>query len=156
MLFDISPDEPQPKKKAGKSRARVKAAPPPAEVAAPVLAPYFIGERPIPALGTIDGEYVCADDSCAAGSHDILAEFDGEWTVECALCGTRQRVAAIRDHLKPKGDVFVVSDGRFAGMTLDEISRQPRGPEWLAWAVAEHPRQFVREAVQKHALTVAR
>lgn len=156
MLFDISPDEPEPRK-TGKARARGKAAPPPAETAEVEIAPIYLGQRAArPALGTIDGPFACADGACGAFAHDVLDDEDGEWLIECAICGTRQRVAAIRNHLKPRGEQFTVSDGRFAGLTLDEIERQPRGREWLAWAVAEHPRQAVREAVRKHALTVVR
>ena len=155
MLFDISPDEPEQKNRGRKSRARALEAPPPAQTATLQIAPNYIGQRPIPTLGVIDGTFLCADESCCASAHDIITEDDGDWLIECAICGTRQRVAAIRDYLQPKEAEFVVSDGRFAGLTLDEIAKQPRGPEWLAWAVSDHPRQFVREAVRKHALTVS-
>lgn len=155
MLFDVSPDEPE-QKKGRKSSARAMAAPPSAKVDEPKKAPYFIGERPVPALGAIDSTFVCVDESCNAGAHDVLTEHDGEWLIECAICGTRQRVAAVRDHFQPKEAEFVVADGLFAGMTFSEIERQPRGPAWLAWAAAEHPRKFVREAAKKHALTVTR
>jgi hypothetical protein len=44
----------------------------------------------------------------------------------------------------------VLREGRFAGMTLDEVQSQPKGPEFIAWAAANHKRDAVRSACKKH------
>jgi hypothetical protein len=147
-LFDISPDEPVRSK--GKRLTRAQPAATAEEPESPVLLRAFQTVRVLPPLGRIDHTYECADERCGAQCHDILHEDSGEWRVECAFCGTGQWVEVIPGHLKPKDREFLLRDGRFAGLSLDEVERQPRGLDYLAWALTGHPRQIVRDAVKKH------
>lgn len=149
-LFNISPDEPVRGKKSRARVARLEETPP--EAIEPVL------KRSIPAatiLGVIDDHFDCGDGACGARCHDIIEEEQGEWRIECAFCGTGQWVKAIKGHLKPKPQEFVLRDGRFAGLTFAQVAVQPRGADYIQWAAADHPRQIVREAAKKHLDTLA-
>lgn len=149
LLFDVSPDEPTRKR----GSAKRTGAPQPVSETEPKKAPIYIGEspaRPILPIGTIDHTYDCADAACGTQCHDILHEDGGEWYLVCAFCGTGQWVKAIKGHLKPQDRDFVLRDGRFAGLTLPEVERQPRGADYLKWAAESHPRPTVREACKKH------
>ena len=148
LLFDISPDEPTRKR----SRAQPAAAHP-IEPEKPKKDPIYIGgiaPRAILPIGMIEHTYDCADAACGTQCHDILYEDGGEWYVSCVFCGTGQWVRAIKGHLKPRGQEFVLRDGRFAGLTLPEVERQPRGLDYLKWAATSHPRPTVKEACKKH------
>ena len=148
LLFDVSPDEPTRKR----SRAQ-KAAAHPIESEKPKKDPIYIGgiaPRPILPIGMIDHTYDCADAACGTQLHDILHEDGGEWYLSCVFCGTGQWVKAIKGHLKPKDQEFVLRDGRFSGLTLPEVERQPRGLDYLKWAVDSHPRPAVRDMCKRH------
>lgn len=149
LLFDVSSDEPIRKR----GSAKRTGAPQPLSEPEPKKAPIYIGEsptRPILPIGTIDHTYDCADAACGTQCHDILHEDGNEWYLVCAFCGTGQWVKAIKGHLKPQDRDFVLRDGRFAGLTLPEVERQPRGLDYLKWAAESHPRPTVREACKKH------
>jgi hypothetical protein len=148
LLFDVSPDEPTRKR----ARAR-KAVPPPVEISEPEKSLSFIGESPARAIlpiGTIDHTYDCADAACGTQCHDILHEEHGEWYLVCAFCGTGQWVKAIKGQLKPREQEFVLRDGRFAGLTLAEVEKRPRGMDYIQWAAQSHPRQAVKDQCKKH------
>lgn len=149
LLFDVSPDEPTRKRGSHKkSNAR-----PTAQEKEPEKTPIYIGElpaRPILPIGMIDHTYDCADGRCGTQCHDILHEESGDWYLSCVFCGTGQWVKAIKGHLKPQDRTFVLRDGRFAGLTLPEVEKQPRGMDYLKWAAESHPRPTVREACKKH------
>jgi hypothetical protein len=98
----------------------------------------------------IDHTYDCADAACGTQCHDILHEDGGEWYLSCSFCGTSQWVKAIKGHLKPRDQEFVLRDGRFAGLTLPEVERQPRGLDYLKWAAESHPRPMVKTECQRH------
>lgn len=100
-------------------------------------------------LGQIEDVHRCADESCDSGVHDIIDESGGFWLIECMLCGTGQRVKAIRGHLKPKGDVFTFQSGDYAGMAIDEVCEDARGRAYVEWAADEHKVQAVRDACRK-------
>lgn len=100
-------------------------------------------------IGKIDDRFECPDDRCGSLAHDIVDEDRGEWRIECAFCGTGQRVRAVRGHLKAE-DTFVFRDGRCAGMTVAQAWREPRGQEYVTWAAESHPREAVRLACKKH------
>ena len=103
------------------------------------------------AIGTIDDDtYRCSHPACGAGAQDILQEHGKEWLIACAFCGTMQWVKVIAGHLTPRTEEFRFRDGRFAGMTPAEASREPRGPDYLSWAAESHPRPAVREAVKSY------
>jgi hypothetical protein len=149
LLFDVSPDEPT-RKRGSQKRASTPQAAPEKE---PEKKPFYIGELPTRAIlpiGMIDHTYDCADAACRTQCHDILHEDGGEWYLSCVFCGTGQWVKAIKGHLKPRDQEFVLRDGRFAGLTLPEVERQPRGLDYLKWAAESHPRPTVREACKKH------
>ena len=148
LLFDVSPDEPTRKR----SRAQ-KAAAHQTESEEPKKAPYYLGAiapRAILPIGMIDHTYACADGRCGTQLHDILHEEAGDWYLSCVFCGTGQWVKGIKGYLKPKDHEFVLRDGRFAGLTLPEVERQPRGADYIKWAAESHPRPAVREECKKH------
>jgi hypothetical protein len=140
-LFDVSPEEPTRSRKARQARAAVLDAD-----KTPSTSPY-IGKVTLEALGKYDDE-VCADEACRGTAHDIIDEHRGQWLLECCFCGTGQWVPAVVGHLKPRQEEFRFRDGRFAGLTIAEASREPRGPDYLKWAAESHPRPMVREAVK--------
>jgi hypothetical protein len=149
LLFDISPDEPI-RKRGSQKRTGAPQAVPEKE---PEEKPLFIGELPTRAIlpiGTIDHTYDCADAACGTQCHDILHEDGGEWYVSCAFCHTGQWVKAIKGHLKPQDRTFVLRDGRFAGLTLPEVEKQPRGLDYLKWAAESHPRPTVKAECRRH------
>jgi hypothetical protein len=153
LLFDISPDEPT-RTRGGQKRSGAPLAVPEKE---PEKKPFFIGELPTRAIlpiGMIDHTYDCADAACGTQCHDILHEDCGEWYLSCSFCGTSQWVKAIKGHLKPRDQEFVLRDGRFAGLTLPEVEKQPRGLDYLKWAAESHPRPMVKEACKKHLDTI--
>jgi hypothetical protein len=149
LLFDVSPDEPTRRRGSAKRSSAPQAVP----EKEPEKAPIYIGELPARAIlpiGMIDHTYDCADAACGTQCHDILHEDHGEWYLACAFCGTGQRVKAIKGHLKPREQEFVLRDGRFAGLTLAEVEKQPRGMDYLKWAAQSHPRSMVKEECKKH------
>ena len=144
-LFDISRDHP-------KSSPRRKTL-----AVYPQLEADFIGDIPRPAiqtpspiLGTIDHTYRCTRPSCGAECSDIIDMAGREWQIMCAFCGLIQWVPVIRGFLQPKPAEFRFRDGRFEGLSPAEAAAQPKGPEFLAWAVKSHPRQNVREEVKTY------
>lgn len=147
-LFDISPDEPIRSK--GKRLTRAQPAAPVEEPEKPVLLRTFQQDRAILPIGMIDHTYDCADGRCGTQCHDILHEDGGQWYLSCVFCHTGQWVKAIKGYLKPQERTFVLRDGRFAGLTLPEVERQPRGLDYLRWAAVSHPRPTVKEMCKKH------
>lgn len=104
------------------------------------------------ALGVADGLFACENGDCGCTAHDILDEYKGVWLVECFVCGIKVRMRAVKGvKLADKDDdVFVFRDGRFAGMTISEVSRGSEvGAEYVEWAAENHPRNFVRDACKK-------
>jgi hypothetical protein len=149
LLFDVSPDEPTRKRGGGKRTGAPQAVPQKESE----KEPSFIGQfptRPILPIGTIDHTYDCADAACGTQCHDILHEDHGEWYLACAFCGTGQWVRAIKGHLQAREQAFILRDGRFAGLTLAEVEKQPRGLDYLKWAAESHPRSMVKEECKKH------
>ena len=115
----------------------------------PKKAPIY-RELPLPILGTIDHTYQCTRPSCGAECNDILEEVGKEWLIMCAFCGLMQWVPVIRGFLKPKPVEFRFRDGRFEGLTLAQAAAEPKGSEYLSWAVKSHPRQDVRDEVKTY------
>lgn len=149
MLFDVSPTEDQVRKKGARPRKAAEATPAGEEqAAAPPLPPVLSQARPLLPLGTIDHTYACPDTRCRAEFHDIVAEDDGDWLIQCGFCGTGQWVRAIPGHLKPREEQFTFRDGRCQGLTLDEAAAMSRGLDYIEWAAAEHPRDAVKNACQ--------
>ena len=147
LLFDVSPDEPTRKRSSQKRTA----APPAVPEKEPDKKPFYeLPTRAILPIGMIDHTYSCADSACDTQCHDILHEDGGEWYLSCVFCGTGQWVKEIKGHLKPRDRDFVLRDGRFAGLTLPEVERQPRGLDYIKWAAESHPRPTVKEACKKH------
>lgn len=145
LLFDTSPEEPTKKRgKANRAGAPNRSAEP-----EPQKVPYYLGQlqpRAIKPIGKIDDTYQCVDSRCGASCHDILIEENGDWLLKCCFCNCTQWLPAIPGHLAPQGDQFVLRDGRFAGKTLDEVSAEPLGMEYIAWAASDHKRDAVKAA----------
>lgn len=144
-LFEV-----EPQKSSGQRKPK-KAAPVEADPAAVPSKYAPATARPDVAIGTIDDDtYACPHPQCGAGAHDILLEDGREWLIACAFCGSMQWVKAIKGHIQPRPEEFRFRDGRFAGMTPAEASKEPRGADYLAWAAQNHPRQAVRDAVKTY------
>jgi len=141
LLFDIPPDEPSRKRRL--AREPVKPAEP---QEAGSIKDFSAKVAAIKPIGKLDDTYRCIDDRCGASCHDILYEDRGEWLLQCCFCNCTQWLPAIPGHLTPRDEQFVLRDGRFAGMTLDEVSSQPRGIDYIAWAADEHQRPAVKAA----------
>jgi len=133
LLFDTSPEP--------KSKRVARAESPPAEPYRPI---YI---SPPKRMGVYDDE-PCIDSNCRCSASDIIDESRGQWLLECCFCGTKQWVKAIAGHLEPRQEEFRFRDGRFAGLSIAEVSAQPRGKDYLKWASDGHPRPAVREAVK--------
>lgn len=138
LLFNISPDEPA-KKRQGRNAVL--------EIEKSASASPYIGKVTLGALGKYD-DAPCIDSNCCGMAADILDESRGQWLLECCFCGTKQWVKAIAGHLEPRQEEFRFRDGRFAGLSIAEVSAQPRGKDYLKWAAEGHPRPAVREAVK--------
>lgn len=144
FLFDTTIQTPQ---EPSRSRRKARKAVEPVEQARPDFVPFVVV---VPPLGRLDGDVACIDQSCRAQCHDIVEEHAGQWLLECCFCGTGQWIKAIAGHLPaPEEDAaFRFRDGRFAGLTLDEAARTPRGVDYIKWAAVEHRRGAVREAAK--------
>lgn len=152
MLFDTSPtDDPDssPKKKGRKKPPRAAAAPDAVSKVDGGLAAIIA--RPAIIIDRLDGVVECH--RCEAACMDIVEEEGREWQIECCFCGLKQWHPAIAGHLKPKDQGFVFNDGRFAGKTVEEAFRLPRGRDYVEWAAKEHKRPSVRVACEKFLLT---
>lgn len=124
-----------------------KAAKPKTAEPEPVL-PAF---RPSAAiLGVIEDAFVCLDDSCGSGIHDIVEESRSQWLIQCWVCGTGQWVRAIKGHLKPRKAEFTFPSGDYAGLTIQQASQDDRGRAYVEWAAGEHSNPEVRTACQNH------
>jgi hypothetical protein len=143
FLFDTSPTEiPDSKKKATKKAV----CQPVAEVASdPVFLP---AQRELRIIGRIDHTYTCERPRCGSQCHDIIAEDRQDWLLECCFCGQWQWAPAIEGVLDTGSELFTFRDGRFAGLTVDQASRQDKGPEYIGWAAKSHKREAVRLACQ--------
>lgn len=144
LLFDVSPEEPQ-RRRAARAQMPASRNEPEKPSSAQTIKR---GPDTNEIIAKIDDHFTCADESCGASSHDIYGEDGGDWMIECAVCGTGQRVRAIKGYIQPKPQEFAFRDGRFAGMTLSETAAAPRGLDYLRWAASSHPRQSVKEAAQ--------
>lgn len=142
LLFDISPEEPQKRRAA---RAPIQTGPNQPEKGNSAHSSREAAAT-VEIIAKIDDHFTCADESCGSSAHDIIGEDGGEWAIECAMCGTGQRVRAIKGHIQPKPKEFQFNDGRFAGLTLSETAERPRGLDYLRWAAESHPRQSVQDS----------
>jgi hypothetical protein len=144
LLFDISPEE-VPDKKAKKKSPQKKAAEPASAPAQPALE--------IPAcgiLGRSDGEYTC---DCGSTYFDIIDDYRGEWLAECAFCGIKIRVPAIRQIVEDKPG-FVFLNGRYSGMALAQVSETEQGVAYIRWCAEKHKSSAVKEACKSWVASV--
>jgi hypothetical protein len=143
FLFDISPTELPDSKKKGSKKAVSQ---PVAEV---VSDPVFLpSQRELRIIGRIDHTYACERPRCGAECHDIIAEDGADWLLECCFCGQWQWAPAVEGVLDTGAEAFAFRDGRFAGLTVEQVSRQDKGPEYIKWAATSHKREAVRIACQ--------
>ena len=144
LLFDVSPEEPTRKGSARSRRPAAEETPKADEFVPPVMT----AERPLLPIGRIDHTYACPDARCLAECHDIVAEDDGDWLIQCCFCGTGQWVRAIKGHLKPREQEFRFTAGTRQGMTIDEAAATPNGMDFVEWAATEHKSEAVKNACQ--------
>lgn len=144
-LFDLSSEHPK-----SSPRRKTLAVAPQLEADFIESIPRKAIQAPSPILGTIDHTYRCTRPSCGAECSDIIEVAGREWLIMCAFCGLMQWVPVIRGFLKPKPAEFRFRDGRFEGLTLAQAAAEPKGAEYLSWAVKSHPRQDVRDEVKTY------
>jgi hypothetical protein len=143
-LFPIAPDEPTKRKPAR------KAAPKPAEAAAPALPPRE--RKPaIKPVGQIDGEPCdgrAFGEPCGTTLRDIFYEDRDEWLTGCWVCGCVRWMPVVPGHL-PERSTFVVHGGRFDGLTFDEIAEQPRGMDTIRLYAADAKKPTIQREAKK-------
>lgn len=158
FIGELPSGAPEEQAKPKKARSKKKQDVQPDEPRGPVVfTPPAFALMP---LGRLDDGCECADSSCRGTSHDIMAEgrhdFVGlgfsepAWLVECCICGTGQWTRVVAGVLQERTEEFRFRDGRFAGQTISEALRHPRGMDYMAWAAQSHPREAVRKAVKSH------
>lgn len=151
-LFDLTSDSPEDVTPKRKGRKTACAGPATAAVSLPAPAPER--QRAIRPIGLIDSE-PCLGRAfglpCLCTLRDIYYEEQGDWQVGCFVCGEMSWMPAVEGYLneKPQGAEFVIRDGRFAGMRLDEIVEQPRGLDTLRIYAKTHKSDVVRREVGK-------
>lgn len=152
QLFDLTTDSPEDvgPKRGGRKKSAIAVCDRPSPVA-----PTAPGRpRSLKPIGSIDGE-PCGGRAfgmpCQCTVWDILYEDRGEWLVGCFVCGAVKWMPVVEGHLpdKPQGAEFVIRDGRFAGMRLEEIVDQPRGLDTLRIYAKTHKSDVVRREVGK-------
>ena len=92
-------------------------------------------------LGVSDGEYECF--RCSGDYFEIMQQDAGGWHLWCVYCGARQWEDA------KERDTFVFDDGRFKGLTIEQVSAQDGGMDYLAFTSKRCRSKKVREKVQK-------
>jgi hypothetical protein len=144
LLFDMPPDESVRKKR---PLARVPVAPE-EPIEGQSKREFWEPPPAIKALGRIDDCYECADSTCGAFAHDILHEDGRSWLIQCCFCNTAQWVPVIQGHLSPRDKEFRFRDGRFAGLTIDEVVALPGGLECIVFASRGDKRPAVKAACE--------
>ena len=142
-LFTFDSDDTAPEDAGGK-KARKKAAPSVvADEPSPVQQPPA-PEKPHRILGEVQ------DVACLCGTSwwEILEDHRNWWVVWCMACFRQRCMDAVPGVLPERSD-FVVHDGRFAGMTLDEIAEQPRGIDTIKVYAKGHKSPAVQAAAKK-------
>ena len=95
-------------------------------------------------MGTVAGTYQC--DNCDAKYFDIDSEKDGYWRLHCAFCGTYQWEVALSAIEQPEHDTFVMPEGIHAGKTLLDISKEPKGVDYIKFTAKKSKKLIEREA----------
>lgn len=101
---------------------------------------------PDPVLGRADDLFDCG--FCGGRCHEVVDEYKGKWKIECCFCGLKEPVRRIDGVLpeQPASADFVIKSGRFADMTLRELSITDSGKKAIAWMAKKHDSKEVREA----------
>ena len=138
-LFPVAPQDDQVRKKTASKRpvqvvVEVEPQPPARET------------RAIRAIGRIEDTFLC--EGCQAMSHDILHEDRRQWLIQCNFCLRAEWVEAIAGHIKQKPKSFQLREGVYKGLTLDEVSEESGGMEYLRFAASRHPNLSVKKACQ--------
>lgn len=153
LLFDLSSDSPedaQPKKK-GRKKATSPAVVVVAEEPSPALR---VGRVPRP-LGATDGEPCegrAFGEDCLSTSWDVLIEEGDRWLVGCPVCGHERWTDAVPGVLpvQDESGAFVLRLGRFAGMSLADAYREPRGADTLKIYARKHDSAAVMAAARRY------
>lgn len=92
-------------------------------------------------LGVSDGEYECF--RCSGSFFEIMQQKAGGWHLWCVYCGARQWEDA------KERDTFVFDDGRYQGLTIEQVSCQDEGMDYLRFIAKKSRSKIVKEKVQK-------
>lgn len=69
---------------------------------------------------------------CNARCHEFVRENRGEILISCAFCGQTMWVfGSAPKGVEVSNGTHTLKYGRFAGKTLEQISKEPRGVEYL-------------------------
>ena len=94
-------------------------------------------------IAKIDHTFRCQE--CEAEAHDIIADENHHWMIQCAFCGSTQRVRAIAGAVPKATSDFAFSSGRYVGKTLEQVVADEHGRNYLLWAAENHPQKRVKE-----------
>lgn len=153
-LFDLTGDSPEDVQPRRKGKKRAAAAPAVgAVVEEPSPSPRVV--RVSRRIGVTDGDPCdgrAFGEPCISTVWDVLAEEGDRWLVGCWVCGDERWMDAVPGVLPvPDGSgAFVLRAGRFAGMSLAEVGREPRGLDTLRIYAAGHQSAAVMEAAKKY------
>lgn len=153
LLFDLtgdSPEDVQPRRK-GRRRAAAAEAVAVVEETPPAATP----PRVLRPIGKTDGEPCdgrAFGEPCLSTVWDILAEEGDRWLVGCWVCGGERWMAAVPGVLpvQDESSTFVLRAGRFAGMSLADVAREPRGLDTLKIYAQKHQSATVMATVRKY------
>ena len=94
-------------------------------------------------IAKIDHTFRCQE--CEAEAHDIIADENHHWMIQCAFCGSTQRVRAIAGAVPKATSDFAFASGRYVGKTLEQVVADEHGRNYLLWAAENHPQKRVKE-----------
>lgn len=92
-------------------------------------------------LGTSVEEFECF--RCSGSFFEVMQQDAGHWHLWCVFCGARQWEPA-RDR-----EVFVFADGRFRGLTVDQVAVQDGGADYIKFIAQKGRSKQAREKCQK-------
>lgn len=142
-LFDMAGDGTAPEDAVGRKKSR-RSAPAAAPAAAAELPPALAvpEDRPVRVLGEVEGE-PC---SCGTTLWEVIEDHRTRWRVWCWACYRQRWMDPVPGVLPERCD-FVIHEGRFSGLTLDEIVDEPRGVDVLRIYAKSHKSPAVQAAV---------
>lgn len=137
MLFDTSPIRDDDNAKRKHQRRHSTTAEPPEEPA-PAPEPAYL-TKPLGATS----DAVCA--SCGGSYWEIFDTHRREWFCQCVYCGMREWRAEVPGHLRESP---TLREGRFAGLTLDQVAGQEYGVAYIEACAKSHSSAEIQKACQ--------